>query len=167
MSDTIFAEIRADHQIKKFCAYGFLKNLKFFEPYLLIFLMSKGLSLFEIGVLIGIREIIINVFEIPSGMIADCFGRKKELYACFTFYILSFLFCFFLESFLTAAVAMGLFGLGEAFRSGTHKAMIYTYLDQKGWQKQKTFVYGRTRSFSLIGSAFSALLGILLILWAP
>ena len=167
MSDTILKEIRSDHQIKKFCAYGFLKNLKFFEPYLLIFLMSKGLSLFEIGILIGIREIIINLFEIPSGLIADYFGRKKELYVCFAFYILSFLCCFILDSFLTAALAMILFGLGEAFRSGTHKAMIYTYLDQKGWQKQKTFVYGRTRSFSLIGSAVSALLGILLILLAP
>ena len=167
MSDTILAEIRSDRQIKKFCAYGFLKNLKFFEPYLLIFLMSKGLSLFEIGILIGIREIFINLFEIPSGLIADYFGRKKELYICFFFYILSFLCCFFLNSFLTAAIAMSLFGLGEAFRSGTHKAMIYTYLDQKGWRKQKTFVYGRTRSFSLIGSAVSAVLGIVLILLAP
>jgi len=24
------------------------------------------------------------------------------------------------------------FGLGEAFRSGTHKAMIYGYLEEKG-----------------------------------
>ena len=167
MSDAILTEIRSDRQIKKFCAYGFLKNLKFFEPYLLIFLMSKGLNLFEIGVLIGLREIIINLFEVPSGLIADYFGRKKELYICFSFYIFSFLCCFFLDSFWTAAVAMIFFGLGEAFRSGTHKAMIYTYLDQKNWQKQKTFVYGRTRSFSLIGSAVSALLGILLILLSP
>lgn len=64
-------------------------------------------------------------------------------------------------------IAMAFFGLGEAFRSGTHKAMIYTYLDSKGWQKDKTFVYGRTRSFSLIGSAFSSLIGILLILKVP
>ena len=30
-----------------------------------------------------------------------------------------------------AALAMAFFGLGEAFRSGTHKAMIYTYLERK------------------------------------
>ncbi len=56
------------------------------------------------------------------------------------------------------------FGLGEAFRSGTHKAMIYTYLDVKNWQSQKAFVYGRTRSFSLMGSAISSVVGIFLIL---
>ena len=160
-------DIRSDGQIKKFCAYGFLKNLKFFEPYLLIFLMGKGIGLFEIGILIAVREIIINIFEIPSGLIADYFGRKKELYFSFSFYIASFLCFFCTNSFSAALLAMVLFGLGEAFRSGTHKAMIYTYLDSRGWQKDKTFVYGRTRSFSLIGSAFGSLTGILLILWVP
>lgn len=160
-------KIQKDTQIKKFCAYGFLKNLKFFEPYLLVFLTGKGNGLFEIGILIAVREIIINLFEIPSGFIADYFGRKKELYFSFSFYILSFLCFFCTDSFFTALIAMIFFGLGEAFRSGTHKAMIYTYLDGKGWQKDKTFVYGRTRSFSLRGSAFGSVIGILLILTVP
>ena len=51
-------KIKSDGQIKKFCAYGFLKNLNFFEPYLLIFLMGKGIGLFEIGILIAVREVI-------------------------------------------------------------------------------------------------------------
>ena len=160
-------QILEDIQIKKFCTYGFLKNLKFFEPYLIIFLMSKGLNLFEIGILISIREVIVNLFEIPSGIIADYFGRKKEMYMCFGFYIASFGVFFITESFMVAALAMMLFGLGEAFRSGTHKSMIYTYLDSKGWQAEKTFVYGRTRSFSLIGSAVSSIAGIGLILAVP
>lgn len=160
-------KIKSDGQIRKFCAYGFLKNLKFFEPYLLIFLMGKGIGLFEIGILIAVREIMINIFEIPSGFIADYIGRKKELYFSFSFYIISFICFFWTNSFFIALIAMAFFGLGEAFRSGTHKAMIYTYLDSRGWKKDKTFVYGRTRSFSLIGSAFSSLIGILLILTIP
>ena len=167
MLNAVQQEIKQDKQIKKFCAYGFLKDLKFFDPYLLIFLMSKGLSLFQIGILISIREITINIFEIPSGFIADYFGRKKEMYFSFFFYIISFFFFFLTSSFLTAIIAMVLFGLGEAFRSGTHKAMIYTYLDKKGWRSEKTFVYGRTRSFSLIGNAFSSIIAIILILTVP
>lgn len=159
--------IKADGQIRKFCAYGFLKDLRFFEPYLLIFLLGKGIGLFEIGILIAVREIIINIFEIPSGFIADYCGRKKELYFSFCFYIISFICFFFTESFITALIAMSFFGMGESFRSGTHKAMIYTYLDSKGWQDEKTYVYGRTRSFSLIGSACSSLIGIFLILMVP
>ncbi len=159
--------ILKDFQIKKFCAYGFLKNLKFFEPYLLIYLMSNDINLFQIGMLIAVREVIINAFEIPSGLIADHFGRKKEMYFCFGFYIVSFILFFFADTFILAAFAMVFFGFGEAFRSGTHKAMIYTYLDAKKWQGEKTFVFGRTRSFSLIGSAISSIVGIVLILIVP
>ncbi len=167
MNDKLRKDILKDFQIKKFCAYGFLKNLKFFEPYLIIYLMGNNINLFQIGVLIAIREIIVNVFEIPSGFIADYFGRKKEMYFCFGFYIVSFVLFFFADTFILAAFGMVFFGFGEAFRSGTHKAMIYTYLDSKKWQSEKTFVYGRARSFSLIGSAVSSLVGIILILSVP
>ena len=167
MTNELRKSILKDFQIKKFCAYGFLKNLRFFEPYLIVYLLGHDINLFQIGILVAIREVIINIFEIPSGFIADYFGRKKEMYFCFCFYIISFVFFFFTNTFILAALGMVFFGLGEAFRSGTHKAMIYTYLDSKNWEGEKTFVYGRTRSFSLIGSAISSLFGIVLILSAP
>ena len=160
--------IKKNRQIKKFCLYGFLKNLRFFEPYLYIYLMQVvHLNLFQIGTLFSIRGIIIYLFEIPSGIFADQYGKKTELMICFLFYIASFFFFFWGGSYAIVAVAMVLFGLGEAFRSGTHKAMIYSYLEQKGWFKHKTFVYGRTRSFSLIGSSLSAFVSILLIIRLP
>ena len=160
--------IKKNNQIKKFCLYGFLKNLKFFEPYLYIYLIQVvHLSLFQIGTLFSIRGIIIYLFEVPSGIFADQYGKKTELMICFIFYIASFFFFFLGGSYAIVAIAMVLFGLGEAFRSGTHKAMIYSYLEQKGWFEHKTFVYGRTRSFSLIGSSLSAFAAIFLIIKLP
>ncbi|MFI3249594.1 MAG: MFS transporter [Eubacteriales bacterium] len=167
MEQSIQSQIKRDNQVKKFCLYGFLKNLKFFEPYLLVYLMSKDITLLEIGILMTIRELVVNLLEIPSGIIADYYGRKKELYLCFLFYIISFLAFFITDSFLLAAIAMIFFGCGEAFRSGSHKAMIYTYLDHKGWTSEKAFTYGRTRSVALIGSAISSIFGIILIVLAP
>lgn len=160
--------IKKNNQIKKFCLYGFLKNLMFFEPYLYIYLIQvMQLSLFQIGTLFSIRGIIIYIFEVPSGIFADQYGKKTELMFCFIFYIASFFFFFLGGSYAIVAVAMVFFGLGEAFRSGTHKAMIYAYLEQKGWFEHKTFVYGRTRSFSLIGSSLSAFTAIFLIIKLP
>lgn len=96
-------------QIFKFEMYGFLKNLRFFEPYLIIYLTISGLSLFYVGLLISIREIVIYVFEIPSGVIADMYGKKVELIMCFVFYILSFFIFFIATSFWMFAIAMTLF----------------------------------------------------------
>lgn len=162
--DNNIQKIKQDRQIIKFCLYGFLKNLKFFEPFLVIFLMSMNLNLFKIGILYSIREIFTYVFEIPSGIFADNYGKKTELRICFILYIVSFILFFVAQSFYILAIAMAFFGLGEAFRSGTHKAMIYTYLEQKDWFSYKSFVYGRTRSFSLIGSSVSAFLSIIFVL---
>lgn len=160
-------QIKKDRQIKKFAWYGFLKDLKFFEPYLLIYLLGNGINLLSFGILFSIRELIVNVFEVPSGLIADRFGRKKSLCVCFIFYIISFIFFFFCTNFWLAAVAMIFFGLGEAFRSGTHKAMIFSYLEQNDWQSQKTFVYGKTRSASQLGIAASSVLAIVFMLCLP
>jgi len=38
--EDIYQEIKKDFQVKKFCYYGFLKNLRFFEPYLYIYLLQ-------------------------------------------------------------------------------------------------------------------------------
>ncbi len=160
-------KIVKDPQIWKFSFYGLLKNLKFFEPYLYLYLLSIGINLFQIGLLFSVREIITYLFEIPSGILADQYGKKTELLTCFIFYIISFIFFFIGGNFLTILIGMIFFGLGEAFRSGTHKAMIYSYLEQKGWFSHKTFVYGRTRSFSLIGSSISAFLSIIFVLGLP
>jgi len=162
-----YKEIKRDPQIWKFCFYGLLKNLKFFEPYLLIYLISFGIGFFEIGLLYGIREGVTYIFEIPSGVIADTYGKKRELMICFLFYMISFVFLFIGGDFYILAIGMFFFGLGEAFRSGTHKAMILTYLERQNWYMHKTFVYGRTRSFSLLGSSISAFLSILLVLNLP
>ncbi|MFP4477849.1 MAG: MFS transporter [Candidatus Izemoplasmatales bacterium] len=156
-------------QMLKFGMYGFLKNLRFFEPFLILFFLEVGgLNLFQVGVLISIREIIIYIVEIPSGVIADSYGKKTQLVMCFLFYIVSFVI-FFLggitPSFWIFIIAMTLYGFGEAFRSGTHKSMIMQFLDVEDIEEPKSEVYGRTRSMSLIGSTVMSLISIVLILW--
>lgn len=162
-----YNQIEQDKQIWKFSFYGLLKNLEFFEPYLLIYLLGMGLNLFQVGLLYSIREFVIYIFEVPSGIFADNYGKKRELMICFTFYMISFAIFFIGTNFYVLVIAMFFYGLGEAFRSGTHKAMIYLYLEQKGWFEHKNFVYGRTRFFSLIGSSFSAFISILFVLNLP
>ena len=80
-----------DLQYYKFCIYGFLKNLRFFEPFLILFFLEKGLSFFQIGTLYAIREITINILEIPTGIVADSLGRRRTMIFSFIAYIISFI----------------------------------------------------------------------------
>lgn len=154
---------KKDRQYYKFCAYGFFKNLRFFEPFLLLFFLDKGLSFLEIGTLYAIQEITINIFEIPTGVMADSFGRRRSMISAFVFYILSFIIFYFSSTYWMFVVAILFYAYGDAFRTGTHKAMIFEYLKINGWQDQKVHYYGHTRSWSQTGSAVSALLAALIV----
>ncbi len=155
-----------DLQYRKFCLYGFLKNLQFFDPYLILFFRETGLSFLQIGLLFSVRELGTNILEIPSGVAADVFGRRKSMIFSFVACIASFLLFFFFSHFAVFLGAMLVFSLGEAFRTGTHKAMILDYLKMKGWAKWKVYYYGNTRSWSQIGSAVSAVLAALLVFYS-
>jgi len=154
-----------DKQYRKFCAYGFLKNLRFFDAFLILFLIDKGISYTQIGVLYASREIITNLFEIPSGLIADSYGRKKSLAAALFIFILSFLIFWLSLNFWLYLFAFIIFGVADAFRSGTHKGMMMDYLKLNNWAEYKSDYYGHTRSWSQRGSALSSLLAGLLILF--
>jgi len=145
-------------QFRKFCAYGFLKNLLFFEPFLILFLRDAKLSYTKIGLLISFQLITQNILEIPAGILADSMGRRRTLMASFVFYIAAFICFYFSYGILGFTIAMFFFALGEALRTGTHKAMIFDYLKFNGWQSEKVAYYGITRAWSQRGSAISALL---------
>lgn len=150
--------LKKNLQIYKFSLYGFLKNQRFFEPFIILFFREMGISFLQIGILYSIREITTNLVEMPSGMLADKYGRKISMIFSFISYIISFLVFYFFPSFWLYALAMIFYGFGEAFRSGTHKAIILDYLKQKNWQDKRVEYYGYTRSWSQFGSAISALL---------
>lgn len=155
-----------DIQYAKFSAYGFLKNLRFFEPFLILYLRDIGLDYLSIGTLYAVREITVNLLEIPTGVVADALGRRRTMVASFVAYIGSFVLFFVAHGFWIVLGAMVLFAGGDALRTGTHKAMIMSYLRATGRADQKSRYYGRTRSWSQIGSAVSALGGAAIVFFA-
>ena len=155
-----------DRQYKKFCLYGFIKNLQFFEPFLIFFFLESGFHYLHIGILFSIREIATNILEIPTGLAADILGRRRTMVFSFLSYICSFLLFYFFHGFGMMVVAMIMFAFGEAFRTGTHKAMIFEYLSLKKITHLRVAYYGHTRSWAQLGSALSALIAAGIVFYA-
>ncbi len=149
--------------IRRFSLYGFLKNQRYYEPFIILAFLEKGLSFFDIGLLIAFREIIKNLLEIPSGAIADIYGRRRAMILSFAAYIVSFIIFGGADSIAFLFLAMFFYGVGEAFRTGTHKAMIFSWLSMQGRAAAGTKVYGFTRSWSKLGSATSVILAAILV----
>lgn len=157
---------RKDRQYVKFCLYGFLKNLRFFDAFLLLFFLENEITFSQIGILYASREILTNLFEVPSGITADLYGRKTSLLASFLLYILSFIIFYCTSNFFYLLAGMILIGIADAFRSGTHKGMIMDYLKMNKWEQFKVDYYGHTRSWSQKGSAISALLAGIMVFYS-
>ncbi len=148
--------------LRRFCLYGFVKNQKYFEPFLYLALLEK-LSFAGVGMLIGFRELCVLVMEVPSGAIADVLGRRRSMIISHLSYIAAFItFAFSAETWQLFG-AMFLFSIGEAFRTGTHKAMIFAWLNRENRGDEKIKIYGQTRSWSQLGSALSILIGAALV----
>jgi len=151
-------EIRNDPLLFRFSLYGFLKNLRLFQPFLVLFFRDAGLSFFQIGLLYAFRDVSTNLMEIPAGVVADAAGRRRSMVLSFASYIVAFLIFYTLPGFASYALAMCIFAIGEAFRSGTHKALILEHLRLRDMEDLKVAYYGRTRAASQLGASLNALL---------
>jgi len=149
--------------IARFSLYGFLKNLRFFEAFLILALRERGLDFLGIGGLIALREIAGNLSQIPSGALADALGRRRCMIVSMAGYVISYLVLGFANNNLLLMAGMVFYGTADAFRDGTHKALIYAWLRQQGRENERTQVYGYTRSWSKMGSALSSLIAAALV----
>ena len=165
MSENAPHNVNPKRMLFQFSLYGFLKNQKYFEPFMIFYLLAMtGGSFVLIGWLKFYSKLIQNLFEVPSGAIADLAGRRRCMMFSFSSYIVSFAIFGFARNLWQLFAAMTLFALGDAFRTGTHKAMIFSYLQHEGRTDEKTKYYGKTRSWSKMGSALMAPLAAVLVI---
>ncbi|WP_157605403.1 MFS transporter [Schlesneria paludicola] len=143
----------------RFSLYGFLKNQTYFEPFIVLFFLEQGLHFFEIGIAMGVGAAVSNMMEIPTGALADLYGRRRCMIASFVIYILSFLVLATGTQYWQLLCGVAMCGGADAFRGGIHKAMILDWLRAQGRENERTRIYGYTRSWSKIGSAVSVLIG--------
>lgn len=151
----------------RFSLYGFLKNQLYFEPFFAIILLGRGLDFFGIGVVFAVADVVTNVLEVPSGWVADHWGRRRSMVLSFAAYLVSFVVYAFADGLWWCVPAAACYGVGEAFRSGTHKAMIFEWLRRRGRLSERTRVYGFTRSWSQMGSAVAMVISAGLALALP
>ena len=81
-----------------------------------LILQSRGMTLAQIGVLLGAYSLTIVLLEVPTGGLADTIGRKQVAilaYACTALGVLAYLFAFSFVGFLLAFIFNG---IGRALR---------------------------------------------------
>lgn len=129
-------------------------------------LSMRGFSLLEIGILESIFHIISCLFEIPSGVAADVFGRKKTMVMSQIVSLLSSVIMVLSTGFWTTAFAIGFSALSYNLASGTKEALAYDSLKLAGKEKEynvfaatEMMLYRITNSTSTLCAGLALFLG--------
>lgn len=98
-------------------------------------LALRGFSILEIGILESIFHIVSSCFEIPSGVVADVFGRKRTMVLARVVSLISSLLMILSFNFWTVAFAIGFCAISYNLESGTREALAYDSLKSVGQEK--------------------------------
>jgi len=150
--------------IRRFCAYTTLRNLRPFEPFFVLYLLEGlQLSYAAVGGVLAFERVLTGLLEVPFAALTDRFGRRRGLIAMFLSNACAFaIFAASIwaeERLLVVLLGQLVFGVGEALRTGTHKAIMLDWLDGRGEIDRATAVVGLTRVFSKSSGGLAALIG--------
>ncbi len=139
--------------------YTFLFSLRFHEAFWVVYLRSRGMSFAAVGLTETIFHIASLLGEVPTGWIADRWGRKNSLIIGRVLHVSSAVV-------LLQATSLAGFGLGfvlSAFgyncHSGAYDALVYDDLKADGRAADFTRVMGVLNVVYLVGNSMAALAG--------
>lgn len=156
--------------IKSFVTFNLFEGLAisfFFGTYQL-FLIQKGLSLLEINLLNACFMIANFLFEIPTGAIADFFGKKRSVIAGLWVYAISFLIYFLADHFWQFLLAEIIGAIAFACISGALEALIVDALRANHYpgNLEKIFKRAEIRGIGIvIGATIGGFVGQVNLAW--
>ena len=152
-------EIKIMNQTKNFginltllYVQNFFRNLTIFGAVAVPFYLHRaGLDFTRMFILESIFSVGLILFEVPTGFIADRFGRKLSVILGGVFFGGSFLVFGVFTNFWMLAVAELICALGMALTSGADKALLYDLLKASASEDKALKVMARYDIFSTAG----------------
>ncbi|MDM5326413.1 MFS transporter [Neobacillus sp. CF12] len=124
-----------------------------------LFWEQRGMTVLMVVLCEIIYAVTIVIFEIPTGVVADKFGRKPLLVVGAVLSMFEFIILLFAHHFWTFALVVSLAGISSACTSGAWNALLYDSLAAVNMQRSFEKIVGRLNSLDLIGSLIAALSG--------
>lgn len=145
--------------IRLFYLYQFFFDFILIYAVEKLFFLSRGIAINQIGLLLFIWSIMTIVLEVPTGMLADQWSRRKMLILsgvffsiCYTIWIFSYSFPLFLVGFFFRT-------LGATFASGTLQAYLFDYLKIHNLTNDFEKILGRGNAFRTLGIGTAVAIG--------
>ncbi|MCP4567277.1 MAG: MFS transporter [FCB group bacterium] len=145
--------------INGYYAFHFFFNLIFWLPIYAIFFLTKNLDFASILILFALSKTSQTLLEIPSGVLADRWGRRPVLMLGSFLHSAGYLCIAFGADMYWYLGGMILHGAGYAFVSGTDSALLYDSLAAAGREEEFKQIEGRAYMYNLSAAGAGGLVG--------
>lgn len=127
----------------------------FMNAVLVVFYMHHlHLSMSEYLYLDGLLFIIISISEIPSGFVADYFGRKRMLIFSQALMIISMILLLVSSDMIGGAISIIVLSFGISLGSGNAGSILYEYFSKNDSIENYKKIYSNKGSIYLVTSSF-------------
>jgi MFS family permease len=150
---------KLEQNIYKDYVFGFLSSLNFTQGVWMLYLAYRGLTLFEIGLMESIYHLTAFTMEVPTGIIADVYGRKVSRISGRLFSIIAIVTMILANNVYLFALSFIFTALGNNLESGAGEALIYDSLKTIGKEKEYMKILGRKELFYQIASTITLIFG--------
>lgn len=137
---------------------SFAKNTWFWLG-IWIFYYLRFTNYAGIGLIETILIVTMTLAEIPTGAVADLFGKKKTLILAFLFEAVGAYMMAFAPNYTTILWSVFVMCVGGAFYSGTLDALVFDSLKQNGVDEKFDKVISNISSISLVAPAVCSIIG--------
>lgn len=128
---------------------------------------ERGLTLGEAVLFEAIYSAVVIATELPTGMVADRFGRRVSLLVGTGAVVLGFLMFGASTSMLVLLSAYAFLAIADTSFSGADTAMLYDSLKAVGRDRDFTAWHGRMNALIAIAIAGFTIVGSLMVRWWP
>ncbi len=141
-------------------ALNILMRIHFFGSVMIPFFQDwGGLNFSEIMILEAIFTGAIFLFEIPTGTIADKFGRKLSLKLAYITETIAIIVYVMKPRFYVFAIGEIIWAMALALNSGANEAIIYDTLLELGREKESKKLFACLNSYGLIAMMIGTISG--------
>jgi len=139
--------------------YNFLLQLNITSAIWVLYLAFRGMSLVQIGILESIYHMTGLLFELPTGAIADVYGKKFSVVVGRAVSVISCILMITSNSFWGFAIAFVLSSVAMNLNSGAAEALVYDSLKELGQEEKYKRIWGNLAFFMSIAQGLAVLLG--------
>jgi MFS family permease len=150
--------------LRRYYTVFFLKNFASSIPagVLVLYILQKGLSVQDIGIIFGVISLTVIFLEIPTGGLADTLGRKNIALAGFLFNFAAVCILLAANNLPTAVFYSLLLGIGLSLGSGSLEAWFIDKIEEENPDVDLQPYLARQDFYETVANALGALLGGLL-----